>query len=95
MRACEYRVEHGRRQAAGIRVVATAMIGVEQQETTRHAMFGGMAELEIRLPQSQRLDYGAVCNTAEGEHHGIRMNTVDFVFQELVAGADLGAASRL
>ena len=54
-------------------------------------MAGRVRELVIGLAQAERLDHGAVRNTAEREYYGTRGQRAEFICEEGVARIDLRA----
>jgi len=85
----KYAFEHLARQPAGVRVVAAAMIRIEQEKFTEIVQ-RGVRELEFRLAAPDRFDYRAMSNTAECKHNGIVGKLLQLGGQECIAVVDLG-----
>ena len=61
----EHRAKHGGRQPAGIRIVARAVIAIEQHATVAEVVAGTVSKGEQRLSLVQRRKRLFVCDTAE------------------------------
>ena len=85
----KYAFEHFSREAPGVRVVATAMVGIEQAERLEF-VYGRVSELVVRLSAPDRLDDCAMRDTAKGQNHRPGWHGVELPCQVRVAGIDLG-----
>ncbi len=56
--AFEHRMEHVGSEAAGLSIITTAMIAIEQGQAIGQPMFSGMAKLVIALLQTQGHQHG-------------------------------------
>lgn len=93
-RELEYPLEHRRRQAARVQVVARAVVTCEQNGIGVRPVHGGVREAEARDRQTERADDRMVGDAAEREDEIRGASGSQFIVQELTAGVDL-AADRL
>ncbi len=90
LRTRKHLVEHVGRQAAGVGVVAAAVIAIEQQEAPLNLVFCRVRELEICLAGADRLDDGTMGDAAECQHDGRIWQCPEFRCEEFVTGVYLG-----
>jgi hypothetical protein len=80
--------KHGRRESPRIGVVATAVIGVQQQETIVNPVLCRVSKFEFHLAQSQCLDNRTMSDPAKRQYDGSFFKGSQFVGKKPIARID-------
>ncbi len=83
-------LEHRVGEAPRLRVVAAAVIRIDQRQPLPERIFGAVGELHRGAPQRHCIQHGIVGEPAERHDHAQRAERGDFALQVGIAGARLG-----